>query len=74
MGTSKEKVRVNVYLDKTVTEDAKRLGINLSHSLEIALKAELETKWKERNKQKIEKYNQYMSSDGLPFDDGDLCI
>lgn len=74
MGTSKEKVRVNVYLDKTVTEDAKRLGINLSNSLEIALKAELETKWKERNKQKIEKYNQYISSEGLPFDDGDLCI
>ena len=74
MGTSKEKVRVNVYLDKTVTEDAKRLGINLSNSLEIALKAELETKWKERNKQKIEQYNQYISSDGLPFDDGDLCI
>lgn len=74
MGTSQEKVRVNVYLDKTVTEDAKRLGINLSNSLEIALKAELETKWKERNKQKIEKYNQYISSEGLPFDDGDLCI
>ena len=74
MGTSQEKVRVNVYLDKTVTEDAKRLGINLSKSLEIALKAELETKWKERNKQKIEKYNQKISSEGLPFDDGDLCI
>ena len=74
MGTSQEKVRVNVYLDKTVTEDAKRLGINLSNSLEIALKAELETKWKERNKLKIEKYNQYISSEGLPFDDGDLCI
>lgn len=74
MGTTKEKVRVNVYIDKTVTEDAKRLGINLSNSLETALKAELETKWKERNKQKIEKYNQYISSNGLPFDDGDLCI
>jgi post-segregation antitoxin (ccd killing protein) len=74
MGTSKEKVRVNVYLDKTVTEDAKRLGINLSNSLEIALKAELETKWKEHNKQKIEQYNRYISSDGLPFDDADLCI
>ncbi|GAC27322.1 type II toxin-antitoxin system CcdA family antitoxin [Brumicola pallidula] len=74
MGTAKEKVRVNVYLDKTVTEDAKRLGINLSNSLEIALKSELETKWKERNKQKTETYNQYIASDGLPFDDCDLCI
>jgi post-segregation antitoxin (ccd killing protein) len=74
MGTAKEKVRVNVYLDKTVTEDAKRLGINLSNSLEIALKSELETKWKERNKQKIETCNQYIACDGLPFDDGDLCI
>lgn len=74
MGTAKEKVRVNVYLDKTATEDAKRLGINLSNSLEIALKSEIETKWKERNKQKIETYNKYIASDGLPFEDEDLCI
>lgn len=74
MGTTKEKVRVNVYLDKTVTEDAKRLGINLSNSLEIALKSEIETKWKEHNKQKIETYNKYIASNGLPFDDENLCI
>ncbi|WP_299083136.1 type II toxin-antitoxin system CcdA family antitoxin [uncultured Paraglaciecola sp.] len=74
MGTVKEKVRVNVYLDKTITEDAKRLGINLSHSLENALKSELKNKWKERNQQKMEAYNQNIASHGLPFDDDDLCI
>lgn len=74
MGTTKEKVRVNVYLDKAITEDAKRLGINLSNSLEVALKQELKTKWKERNKQKIENYNKHIAGDGLPFDDNDLCI
>lgn len=74
MGTVKEKVRVNVYLDKTLTRDAKLLGINLSNSLECALKLELAEKWKERNREKIASYNQYVASDGLPFDDDDLCI
>jgi post-segregation antitoxin (ccd killing protein) len=74
MGTAKEKVRVNVYLDKTLTNDAKRLGINLSNSLEQALKSELAEKWKERNREKIATYNQHVASKGLPFDDDDICI
>lgn len=74
VGTVKEKVRVYIYLDKTITEDAIRLGTNLSNSLENALKSELENKWKERNKQKIRTYNQHIAFDGLPFDDTDLCI
>ncbi|MBT1451458.1 type II toxin-antitoxin system CcdA family antitoxin [Glaciecola sp. XM2] len=74
MGTAKEKVRVNVYLDKTLTNDAKRLGINLSNSLELALKSELAKKWKEKNREKIATYNQRVAAKGLPFDDEDMCI
>ena len=74
MGSAKDKVRVNVYLDKTLTNDAKRLGINLSNRLESALRAELAEKWKEKNKVKIGIYNQHIASEGLPFSDDDLCI
>jgi post-segregation antitoxin (ccd killing protein) len=74
MGSAKDKVRVNVYLDKTLTNDAKRLGINLSNSLECALKSELAEKWKEKNREKITIYNQQIASEGLPFNDDDLCI
>lgn len=74
MGSAKDKVRVNVYLDKTLTNDAKRLGINLSKSLECALKSELAKKWKEKNREKITIYNQQIASEGLPFSDDDLCI
>lgn len=74
MSSVKDKVRVNVYLDKTLTNDAKRLGINLSNRLECALKLELAEKWKENNKEKISTYNQHITSEGLPFNDDDLCI
>lgn len=74
MGSEKAKVRVNVYLDRTLTNDAKRLGINLSNRLECALKAELADKWKEKNKEKIANYNRQIATDGLPFSDDDLCI
>ena len=73
MGTTSEKVRVNVYVNKALTNDAKKLGINLSSSLEKALKTELAEKWKENNREKIARYNQFIASQGLPFDD-DLCI
>lgn len=74
MGSVEDKVRVNVYLDKTLINDAKRLGINLSNRLECALKSELAEKWKEKNKGKIATYNQHITSEGLPFNDDDLCI
>jgi post-segregation antitoxin (ccd killing protein) len=74
MGTINEKVRVNVYLDKALTNDAKKLGINLSHSLENALKQELVKRWQETNRDKINAYNQRLAAKGLPFDEDDLCI
>jgi post-segregation antitoxin (ccd killing protein) len=74
MGSAKDKVRVNVYIDKTLTNDAKRLGINLSYTLECALKFELAGKWNENNKEIITIYNQQIASEGLPFSDDDLCI
>ncbi|UTP72285.1 type II toxin-antitoxin system CcdA family antitoxin [Alteromonas sp. LMIT006] len=74
MGSAKEKVRVNVYVDKSLTCDAKKLGINLSNSLENALKQELSKKWLEQNQEKIQKYNQHIAAKGLPFDDEDICV
>ena len=74
MGAVKEKSRVNLYVSKTLSEDAKKLGINMSQTLERALKADIAEKWQQQNQSKIDKYNNHIVSNGLPFDDDDLAI
>ena len=74
MGSGREKVRVNVYIDKALTLDAKKSGINLSNSLEGALRLELAQKWQEQNREKIQNYNQHIASSGLPYDDEDISF
>ena len=74
MGTVNEKSRVNLYVSKTLSEDAKKLGINMSQTLERALKASIAEKWQQHNQSKIDKYNNHIVSNGLPFDDDDLAI
>ena len=74
MGVLKKKSRVNLYVSKTLSEDAKKLGINMSQSLERALKLDIAEKWQEQNQSKIDKYNKHSASNGLPFDDDDLAI
>jgi post-segregation antitoxin (ccd killing protein) len=74
MGTIKEKSRVNLYVSKSLSDDAKRLGINMSQSLERALKSEIAQKWQQQNQSKIDIYNSHILSDGLPFDDDDLAV
>jgi post-segregation antitoxin (ccd killing protein) len=74
MGTAKEKSRVNLYVSKSLSEDAKRLGINMSKSLESALKIDIAKKWQQQNQSKIDIYNRHIASDNLPFDDDDLAV
>ena len=74
MAALKEKSRVNLYVSKTVSEDAKKLGINMSQSLERALKIEISERWQQQNQLKIDKYNKHIVSKGLPYDDDDLAI
>lgn len=74
MQTTQDKSRVNLYISKSLSDDAKKLGINMSQSLERTLRAEIARKWQEVNKSKIERYNQHVASNGLPFDDEDMAI
>tara|TARA_R110002153_G_scaffold10418_1_gene41132 strand:- start:6894 stop:7109 length:216 start_codon:yes stop_codon:yes gene_type:complete len=69
-----DKSRVNLYISKSLSDDAKKLGINMSQTLERALRADIAKKWKEVNKDKIEGYNQQVSNNGLPFDDDDMAM
>ena len=69
MQTVQDKSRVNLYISKSLSDDAKRLGINMSQTLERTLRADIAKKWEEANKTKIERYNAHIASSGLPFDD-----
>ena len=74
MGALKEKSRVNLYVSTKLSLDAKKLGINMSQTLERALKVDIAEKWQQQNQSKIDKYNNHVVSNGLPFDDDDLAI
>ena len=74
MQTVQDKSRVNLYISKSLSDDAKRLGINMSQTLERTLRADIAKKWEEANKTKIERYNDHIASSGLPFDDDDLAV
>jgi len=52
MQTMQDKSRVNLYISKSLSDDAKKLGINMSQTLEQTLRADIATKWKEVNKSK----------------------
>lgn len=69
-----DKSRVNLYILKSLSDDAKKFGINMSQTLERTLRADIAKKWKEVNKDKIEGYNQQVSNNGLPFDDDDMAM
>jgi post-segregation antitoxin (ccd killing protein) len=74
MQTTQDKSRVNLYISKSLSDDAKKLGINMSQTLERTLRADITKKWQEVNKGKIERYNQHIADNGLPFDDEDMVI
>ncbi|WP_339724624.1 type II toxin-antitoxin system CcdA family antitoxin [uncultured Paraglaciecola sp.] len=74
MQATQDKSRVNLYISKSLSDDAKKLGINMSQTLERTLRADIAKKWQEVNKSKIERYNQHIADNGLPFDDEDMAI
>ena len=74
MQTTQHKSRVNLYISKSLSDDAKKLGINMSQTLERTLRADIAQKWEELNRSKIVRYNQHVASNGLPFDDEDMTI
>jgi antitoxin CcdA len=62
---------VNLYLDRTVVEDAKALGVNLSRAcdgaLRAAIKVEREARWKAENAEAIQSFNDYVDKHGIPL-------
>ena len=67
------KKATNLTVRADLLEEARARKINLSHTLEVALAAELkrqrETEWLEQNKEAIEAYNREIAEHGL-FSDG----
>ena len=63
----------NLTLDKTLAEEARSLGINLSRAAEDgiakAVKAEKERRWREENAEAIKSYNEWIEENGLPLED-----
>lgn len=66
----------NLSLDARLVEEAKELGINLSRASEEGLareiKAELERRFLDENREAFEEYNRYVAEHGLPLEDDRL--
>jgi antitoxin CcdA len=60
---------VNVSIDEEILMQAKASGLNLSQTLEDALRAALREKqikeFKEKNREAIESYNRFVAKHGL---------
>jgi len=67
---------VNLFVETELLDEARRLRINLSETLEHRLRtivrAEQERRWLEENKAALAAYNQRVSSQGLLSDDAGL--
>ena len=61
----------NVSLDRTLVEEARALGINLSQACERGIAAQLTQvrgeRWLEENRAAIEASNDYVEQHGLPL-------
>jgi antitoxin CcdA len=68
-----KKRAVNLFVDTELLDEARRLRINISETLESRLRtivrSELERRWLEANKLAIEAYNQRVARDGLLADE-----
>ncbi len=62
---------VNLYLDRTIVEAAKALGMNISKAcdgaLRAAIKVEREARWKVENAEAILSFNDYVEKNGIPL-------
>jgi antitoxin CcdA len=68
-----KKRAVNLFVDTELLDEARRLRINISETLESRLRTivrgELERRWLEANKVAIEAYNLRVARDGLLADE-----
>jgi antitoxin CcdA len=71
-----KKRAVNLFVDNDLLDEARRLRINLSDTLErrlrMIVKAERERRWLEENKAAIEAYNRRVAEHGLLSDSAGL--
>ena len=71
-----KKRAVNLFVDVELLEEARRLRINISETLERRLrtivKAEQERRWLEENREAIEAYNRRVAEYGLLSDHAGL--
>ncbi len=67
---------VNLFVDVELLEEARRLRINISETLERRLrtivKAEQERRWLEENREAIEAYNRDVAEYGLLSDEAGM--
>jgi len=68
-----KKRAVNLFVDSDLLDDARRLRINLSDTLERRLRtlvrADREKRWLEENRHAIEAYNRRVAEHGLLSDE-----
>jgi antitoxin CcdA len=71
-----KKRAVNLFVDVELLDEARRLRINISETLEHRLRtivrAEQERRWLDANKVAIEAYNLRVARDGLLADEAGL--
>jgi antitoxin CcdA len=67
---------VNLFVDTELLDEARRLRINMSETLEFRLRTivrtEQERRWLDANKAAIEAYNLRVARDGLLADEAGL--
>jgi len=67
---------VNLFVDSELLDEARRMNINISESLEQHLRSLIragqERRWLEENREAIAHYNRRVAEHGLLSDDADL--
>ena len=68
---SAKKRAVNMSIDSATLDLAKKIGMNLSKTVDAFLKDEVKRlyweQWNERNKEGVAEYNAYIAKHGLPL-------
>jgi len=71
-----KKRAVNLFVDSELLDEARRMNINISESLEQYLRSLIragqERRWLEENREAIAHYNRRVAEHGLLSDDADL--
>jgi len=74
-GQSKKRA-VNLFVDVELLDEARRMNVNISETLEQRLRglvrAEQERRWLEENQEAIAQYNRRVAEHGLLSDDAGL--